>query len=298
MHFIEQTLTDFLKAAAKGEAPYNEQLLNECAEDIRKKIQDTFHKKPDNSFRLRMSNIGKDLRQLMLEAKYGRPEASPSFLLKMLTGHIQEHIFTYIAKSQGLEIKTDDLVTVMVDDTKIDGELDWHVILDNKVYDVKTASDYSYNLKFASYDSLSADDSFGYVDQLIGYAKGKGIEPGGWVVYHKVTGEYKVIEYPRTLEQSESGWLFRVRKKIEALKSGKMPPCQGVENETFRGAPTGNVIIGKRCQFCDHKEKCHPAAKLEDSRCSKAKVKPKVWYLNDTDLGRSGNSKKTPKRGW
>ncbi len=279
MHFIDKTITDFLEAAATGEAPFKQELLDECLADIKAKILSTFHEKPDNTFRLRMSNIGKDLRQLMLEAKYGRGKPEPSFLLKMLTGHIQERILTYICKSQGLDIKTDDLVVVTVEGLDIQGELDWYIEKDGKVYDVKTASDYAYNNKFASYYILEKDDSFGYIDQLIGYAKGKKAEPGGWVVYNKLTGAYKTVEFPKTLEQVESGWNLRAKKKIEALKNGKMPPCQGLEKETFYKKETGRTIIGKSCMYCDHKTKCHPTAKLEPSKCSQAKNPPMVWYV-------------------
>ena len=279
MHIIEKTITDFLNAAATGDAPLNEELLDECMRDIRTKIVDTLHKKPDNMFRLRMSNIGKDLRQLMLEAKYGRVKANPEFLLKMLQGHVMERIFTYICKSQGLALKTDDLVTVHVAGLDIDGELDWYLETDGKVYDVKTASDYAYNTKFASFDSLASDDTFGYIDQLIGYAKGKNAQPGGWVVFHKVTGEYKVVEFPRHLNDVLPGWELRLRKKIEALQSGQMPACRGLEEETFYKKPTGRTIIGKACRYCDHKDKCHPTAKLLPSKCSQAKDKPLVWYV-------------------
>lgn len=279
MHIIEKAITDYLNAAAAGEMPVNEVLLDECLADIKNQIIKTLHTKPDNTFRLRMSNIGKDLRQLMLEAKYGRVKASPEFLLKMLQGHVMERILTYICKANGLPIQTDDVVTVRVADTDIQGELDWYLEIDGKVYDVKTASDYAYNTKFNSFESVLADDTFGYIDQLIGYAKGKNAQPGGWVVFHKVTGQYKVVDFPRSLEDTEIGWELRVKKKIEALKEGKMPSCTGLQQETFYKKPTGRTIIGGKCIYCDHKEKCHPTAKLLPSKCSQAKVKPLVWYV-------------------
>lgn len=279
MHIIEKTITDFLNAAATGDAPLNEELLDECMRDIRAKVVDTFHKKPDNTFRLRMSNIGKDLRQLMLEQKYGRVKPNPEFLMKMLQGHIVERILTYICKAQGLQLTTDDVVTVHVAGTDIAGELDWYLETDGKVYDVKTASDYAYNNKFVDFDTLARDDTFGYIDQLIGYAKGKNAQPGGWVVFHKVTGQYKVVEFPRHLNDVLPGWELRLRKKIEALQSGVMPPCRGLEEETFYKKGTGRTIIGKQCQYCDFKGKCHPTAKLLPSKCSQAKVKPSVWYV-------------------
>ncbi|NBW16773.1 MAG: hypothetical protein EBR82_53235, partial [Caulobacteraceae bacterium] len=81
MHIIEKHIRDFLSLAATGQAPFDEVLLNTCKEDIQAKIVQTFYEKPEKEFRLRMSNIGKDLRQLMLEKKYGRTKAEPEFLL-------------------------------------------------------------------------------------------------------------------------------------------------------------------------------------------------------------------------
>ena len=54
------------------------------------------------------------------------------------------------------------------------------------VDDIKSASDWSYKNKFDSFESLAKGDSFGYVGQLVGYAKASGKNIGGWWVVNKV----------------------------------------------------------------------------------------------------------------
>lgn len=277
MHELEAGARKFLQDAAAGNAPFDGKLLDECIEGIKTGILDAFHDTPDNEFRLRMSNIGRDLRQLMLEKKYGREKASPEFLLKMLTGTIQEHVFIYILKSAGLEIKINGEVTLAIAGEKIDGTWDLKY---GKMYDVKTASDYSYKNKFKDYESLKSDDPFGYLDQLIGYSIAEGCEPGGWIVMNKSTGEFKLIEFKETLAQVRPAFEKRLNHKITSLKGTIMPPCPGVEEETYYNKPTGNRIIGSKCRFCPHKGKCHKNVSHEPSRISRAKEPPMVHYLN------------------
>lgn len=279
MHIIESRIREFLELAAEGKALLDEKLMAQCMEDVRSKLLQTFHEKVDKPFRLRMSNIGKDVRQLMLEKKYGRTKAEPEFLLKMLAGHTAEAILTYIVRSAGLELNTNTLVKLDVDGTVIEGELDWHLVHDDKVYDVKTASGYAFTTKFASYNSLVELDTFGYVDQLLGYSIALGKEAGGWVVYHKETGEFKVVEYPHHISAVKDGFFKKLRRRIAIIESEQMPACEGLEQETFYKKPTGNTIIGKKCKYCPYKQICHPKARKEASRVSKAYEKPEVWYV-------------------
>jgi hypothetical protein len=291
MHIIERTIADFLSKAAAGNNPYNEALVDAYLQDMKTQLIRTFHSGEQEPFRLRMSNIGKDLRQLWLEKTHGKnKDEDPSWLLKMFAGHSQEQAFTYIVKAAGLDIRTNDLVEIDINGTKIKGELDWVLECEGKVYDVKTASDYSYHNKFVNYETLAKDDSFGYVDQLIGYSIGAKKEPGGWVVIHK-SPKYrypfnrlydivKVVPYPYSLAEVESGFRMRIAKKIERLEKNDVPPCPGLEKEVRYNKATGNTIIGKQCIFCTNPKKCHPGAKLEESRVSTAKEKPMVYYVD------------------
>lgn len=278
MHELELAAREFLNQAADGKAPFNGELLEECIEGIKLSVLDTFHGETEKEFRLRMSNIGKDLRQLMLEKKYGREKASPEFLLKMLIGSIMEHIFVYILKAAGMEIRINGEVTLAIAGENIEGT--WDLVHKGQMYDVKTASDYSYKNKFLDYTTLKSDDPFGYIDQLIGYAKAEGCLFGGWIVLNKSTGDFKVIEFTDNMKTVEGDFTKRITHKIEALKGDIMPPCEGVIAETFYKKATGNHIIGPKCRFCPHKQKCHKKATLEPSRVSKAKDKPPIWYIN------------------
>lgn len=286
MHDIERTIQDFLSASVEGTAPFDEKLLNECIESVKLSILNSFHGEDKSSepFRLRMSNIGRPLRQLMLEKRFGRKKATADFIMKMQTGSLQEHILLYIVRSAGLEIDTNLKVELNIGGEKILGETDWVFKKDNTIWDVKTASDYSFKMKFGSYQDLASDDAFGYIDQLIGYAKAAGMQPGGWVVENKSTGQIKLLEFPYTLEAVEGAFEQRVLEKMKALAGPceleNMPPCPGVGEETFYQKPTGNKVLKGNCMFCDHKEKCHPTLSYEPSRVSKAKDKPMVYYVN------------------
>lgn len=275
MHFLETAIRDFFSDFRKP----NEALLKECVDKIKDSIVDKFHTAPDKGFKIRMSNIGRDTRQLMLEKKYGKVKAEPEFLFKMLTGDIQEHVLVYILKSAGVELEVGGTTSIIVDERKIDGTWDLKIKVDNKIYDVKTASEWSFKNKFVDYETLVEDDSFGYIDQLIGYCEGEKCEPGGWIVLNKSTGQFKVIEYPKKMADIRDSFFTRVSAKLKVIFSGEMPPCQGIEEETYYSKPTGRKIIGRKCMFCDHKRMCHPRATLEDSKSSRAYIKPRVWYV-------------------
>lgn len=282
LHPVEQAVKDFLSASAEGKAPFKQEVLDQCLESIKLAMLDSFHGEPEvgKPFRLRMSNIGRDLRQLLLEKTHGRVLPNPSFMLKMLTGHIQEQTLVYILRSAGLEFETSQEVELNVGGEVIQGTYDLRLTLDNKIYDIKTASEWSFKNKFTSYRTLAEDDSFGYIDQLLGYAEAAGAEPGGWIVINKSTGEVKVVVYPNEMAQVRQPFLTRLAKRIADVASGRMPPCKGVVPETFYQKPTGNQILDFHCRFCDHKKKCHPTVSYEPSRCSKAKDKPMVFYVN------------------
>ena len=56
------------------------------------------------------------------------------------------------------------------------------LVIAGAVDDVKSASNWSYNNKFESFDTLRQGDAFGYVAQFAGYAKAADKKAGGWWV--------------------------------------------------------------------------------------------------------------------
>lgn len=285
MHHVEALLQAFLEDSALGNAKVSEELFEEfgkrCADGLRK------HLLPEQGkgFTLRMSNIGKSLRQLMLEKKYGREVPSPDFILKMLDGTLKEALLFFLMKAAGVGITDQDKqVSLNIAGITIDGTLDLILEVDNKVYDIKSASKYSYDNKFNSWESLALKDDFGYMGQGFGYAKALNKKFGGWIVINKATSEFKVIEIPSDMHDvlMEKA-LGEIENKIEHIKQNKpMPPCTGAVPETFYKEATGNTVLGDGCTYCNHKEKCHPGIKYLPSRVGKSDNYK--WYIEVNDV--------------
>ena len=73
--------------------------------------------------------------------------------------------------------------------------LQYDIVIDGAVDDIKSASNWSYTNKFESFDTLRQGDAFGYVAQLAGYAKAADKRAGGWWVVNKANGEFKRTGY-------------------------------------------------------------------------------------------------------
>jgi hypothetical protein len=281
MHIIEQQIFEYMEQVGAGNAELPEDLLEEFAQRCKAALKDRISEIKEREFKLRMSNIGKPLRSLMLDKEYGYAPPTPDFILKMLYGSLYEALTLVLLKASSVNITDQDKpVKLRISNTEIEGTLD--VIIDDKVYDIKTASPYSYERKFASYDTLAADDSFGYTGQGFGYAKADNRNFGGWFVINKATGEFKVIEVPAsehdTLMQKS---LDEVTKKVKHIEQNlPMPPCTGEVDETYYKKPTGNKVLGSSCRFCPHKFKCHPGVQYKPSVTGKAESPKYVYYTH------------------
>lgn len=283
MHYVEAMLHAFLEEAALGNAKVSEELYEEfgkrCVEGLRK------HLEPEEAkgFHLRMSNIGRPLRQLMLEKEYGRGLPMPDFTLKMLDGTLKEALMFFLMKAAGVGISSQDTKVILpIAGTEIEGTLDLVLEIDGKVYDIKSASGYSYEKKFDSWESIALKDDFGYMGQGFGYAKGHGKRFGGWIVINKATNEFKVIDIPNDLHDDlMEKYLKDIEYKINHINDKVMPACNNVIDETFYKIPTGNQILGEGCRFCSHKDKCHPGIQYVPSRVGKADNYK--WYTKIDD---------------
>ena len=79
----------------------------------------------------------------------------------------------------------------------MNGTLD--IIIDDKVWDIKSASPYAFDHKFGEmggYKKIKSDDAFGYITQGYLYSESVGKEFGGWIVINKASGEWTVCEAP------------------------------------------------------------------------------------------------------
>jgi len=200
-------------------------------------------------FRLRMSNIGRPLRQLWYESKTSsQPHVvSGSTQIKFLYGHILEEIVLMLVRMAGHEV-TSEQKEVNVDG--ILGHMDCKI--DDQVVDVKTASRFSFN-KFKD-GSLVNNDPFGYLAQLSGYETAEKTNEGGFLVINKESGELCLFR-PDDLEKPN------VKEKIEKVKAAiavDNPPdkCYAPIAEGKKG----NMKLPSGCAYCPYKFECHSDA--------------------------------------
>ena len=199
----------------------------------------------DSRFTLRMSNVGKPLRQLWYDNKSEMDSSvTPITMIKFLYGHILEEVVLMLARLSGHEV-SDEQKEVTVNDVK--GHMDCKI--DGEVVDVKTASSFAFK-KF-KYGTLPDDDPFGYISQLSGYEQSEGTTGGGFLVINKETGELTFYA-PDEFDKIDTG--KRIKTIRKAFKS-KTPPdkCYPEIPEGTKG----NMKIDRGCSYCPHKFVCH-----------------------------------------
>ena len=104
-----------------------------------------------------------------------RKDEDSGLNLKLLYGHIIEHLVLYLAELAGHNIKDQQR---KVEVSGVSGHID--SIIDGEVCDVKSASPFSFK-KFQSGD-IVGDDPFGYHAQLAAYEEGCNTKAGGFLV--------------------------------------------------------------------------------------------------------------------
>ncbi len=288
MHKLVLKIHEYLEKAASGKIEVDDKLLDEFGERVKEKLKKQLSERKE--FRLRMSNIGRPVRQLMLEQKYGAGKPDADFMLKMLFGDLYESLMIYLIKASGCNIVEQDTpVSLPISTAKgtvnLEGMLDLVLDFGNGpgVYDVKSCSPWAYVNKFDGTSLINGEDTFGYVDQLFGYAKCKDIPAKGWIPINKVDGQFKVDEIPNDqqnilMEKS----VKTIEDKVRYITEGNpIPECTGVEDELFYGKKTGKRILGNSCKFCQCKERCHPGIQYKPSTAGKAKNPEWKWYVKE-----------------
>lgn len=274
-HPAELKVHQYLSNVQAGEATLSQEVVDQIVEDIRNALVRQFSKR-DNTFRLRMSNIGRSYCQLWFDkndSKSAIPR-STNFIINMMIGDIVEAVFKGLLTQSGVSYENGEGVTLDLGDVKVDGTPD--LIMDGKVDDIKSASPWSYTNKFKDYETLAEMDSFGYVAQLGGYAKAAGVKPGGWWVVNKGTGEFKYV----SAGDIDSEEVAENTKALAArLAENKFERCYEPVEETYRKKPTGNLVLGKECGWCDYRYKCWPGLVEQPSLVSQAEIKPMVAYV-------------------
>jgi len=277
-HAAEIAVYSFLQKAMKGESDMAEDIREQVAQDVKAALEKQFSGPSRDEFKLRMSNIGRPKCQLWFEKNDSEDKTPlpPHFLMNMIIGDIVEAVFKGLLRAAGISFTDNEKVTLKLEDgTEINGEFD--MVLDDAVDDVKSASPWSYQNKFASSAALADGDSFGYIAQLVGYSRAAGKRMGGWWVVNKANGEFK---YVPAEDIDEATVLSEIQDTVSYINNDEpFQRCFEPVSETHYRKPTGNKKLGIGCSFCSYKHKCWPGLKTMPAVMSTAKNPPMVDYV-------------------
>ena len=280
-HPAELAVHQYLDDAVNNKTEMSEDTIDNVGQQIGDALRRQFGKdsRSRKDFRLRMSNVGRPYCQLWYDKnkpEVARPKPT-TFVMNMMIGDIVEAVFKAVLTEAGVKYEDSEQVTLeLTDGTVVSGTTD--LSIDGAVDDIKSASNWSYNYKFSSYEDLAKSDSFGYVSQLAGYAKALNKKAGGWWVINKANGEFKYVPASGLDIKNECGKIETVKQNLE---DNKFKRSFDKKQEYFRGKPTGKHILGITCGFCDYKYSCWPTLKELPAQSSKAKAPKIVNYVTE-----------------
>lgn len=273
-HVAELPIKKLMRDATLGKSSMSEAIIDKVASDVKEGLDKQFNGGPRDKFKLRMSNIGRPICQLWFEKN--RPEEKAplpeQFMMNMMLGDIVEAVFKGILRTAGVKFKDNDVVNLDLGGGRrpIRGEYD--LVMEGRVDDIKSASDHSYTKKFVDLETLQANDPFGYVAQLVGYATAAGKKVGGWWVVNKANGHHKYVS-AKNVDVDEV--LDKMRDTYDYLENDEPLERQYTDvAETYRKKESGNRILCRECSFCSFKKACWPDYQELPSRTYQGKLTP------------------------
>ena len=144
MNNILLKVQQYLDSVSKNPVKLDKQLVQEFGEACKNALLKQFEEERRNKFELRMSNVGRPLCQLQMEAKGIKGEGQPyNVKMRNTFGDLIEALALFVMKSAGVDIKNEQKkVKYKFGKYKIEGRQD--VEIDEKVWDIKSASPYSF----------------------------------------------------------------------------------------------------------------------------------------------------------
>ena len=248
---LVEDIYESLSALGKGEPlDVSEEVLDNFGNSMKEALRQWSTPRERDKETLRMSNIGRPLRQLWYDLKSdgeNTQEIPPHTFIKFLYGHLLEEVVLFLVKLAGHKV-TDEQKEVKV--SGVYGHMDCKI--DGEVIDIKTASSYAFR-KFKN-DTLKDDDTFGYLAQLSGYETAEKTKEGGFLVLNKESGEL-TLHRPSYFDKPNIKTKIREVKK--AIKLDKPPKlCYTPVPE----GKSGNMKLPRGCFYCRHKNECHADA--------------------------------------
>ena len=289
MNNILLQVQKYLDSVSKNPVKVDDKLVQEFGEACKNALLKQFAEDRKDKFELRMSNVGRPLCQLQMEAKGIKGEGQPyNNKMRNTFGDLIEALAIFVMKSAGVNIKNEQKkVTYKFNGDSIEGRQD--VEIDEKIWDIKSASPYSFEKKFGEaggFTEVVKEDSFGYASQGFLYGESQQKNFGGWIAINKSTGEWTVCETPKEHTEYKKKALDTAKDNVKAIKEGKpFKRCYDDVAETFRSKPTGNRVLGFVCSYCPYKLPCWGRDKLQllPQQQSKGKNPKWVWYTAVTN---------------
>jgi hypothetical protein len=254
----------------------DEAITDLIAKDVKEAVSRQFSGEK-RKFKLRMSNIGRKRCQLWFEknSPESRLADSPYFVINMILGDIVEAVFKGLLRASKVDFEDSEHVELETKHKKVEGTYD--LVLNGKVDDVKSTSPWAYENKFTDFATLQSKDSFGYVAQLVGYAKAKGVPVGGWWAINKANGSFKYVSANGVDMESE---YKKIEDTISYVENDEpFERCYEPVEETYYGKPSGNKKLGIECSFCNYREACWDNLQVLPSKVSKSSNPPLVNYV-------------------
>ena len=280
MNVKEASLISYLVNVLDGKAEMPSYLFDEFADLSRKALEKHFTRKKED-FRLRMSNVGKPLCQLQMQAKGVEPEKpSHDFIVRMIIGDMLEALVIVLLKAAKIEVKSQhQKVSLGVGDRQIEGEYD--IELDDGIYDIKSVSPFSFTTKFNAdygYDKIKLSDSFGYISQGHGYGMAANKPFKGWIAINKTTGEIVFTDSKHTDEEKKEVYSKIYNTSVALLDEKPFERCFTDVEEVYYSKPTGNRTLGIECSYCPYKHDCWDNLEFRRQLPSKGKNPKWIWY--------------------
>ena len=283
LHLLE--VQDFLQKAGRGEIDSSrlDDLIEAFGEDCKTAIRKQFSR--NSEYRIRMSGLGRPLCQQQLEKQGLKQDVAYNDIIRFLIGDLVEAAAILVMKAAGVNVQQEQgQCSLELDGQTVNGTLD--VIIDDKVWDIKSTSPWSFENKFSGrggYDAIKEDDPFGYIMQGFLYSESQGLPFGGWIAINKSSGEWDFVEAPDNQDEDRETYLKEAAQRVRAIVNDakfKIPFTSLPETYTYKGVKyeTGNRLMPKTCTFCSFKENCWKSAEYHPKITSKAKNPPMTWY--------------------
>ena len=255
---LQEQIEQYLVDALDGETSIDEDIVERFGERCKNALRKQFNSKK-REFTLRMSAIGRPLCQQQLEKEGAKAEPlTPSTKLKFAYGDMIEALIMGVMEGAKVNIESfQEEVSHTTGSTTIKGTLE--VIIDGKVYDIKSASQHAFKNKFSRSDGfakIAEDDAFGYIAQGYLYSSAKDLPFGGWIAYNKETGDIAVCKAPSSDAYKRSA-ITKANSNINALVNDAPFKRQFKKvTERYRNKLTGNYTLALNCRYCNFKSAC------------------------------------------